>query len=65
MKKQKQSARGRYISADKFLRVLSNLGAEITSGKQRIRVGKVDNSIIIYANGGTVNITFNEEGGNV
>lgn len=63
MKKNSKSARGRYLSADKLQRVLSNLGAEITSGKQRIRVGQLENSIIIYANGGTVNITFNEKGG--
>lgn len=63
MKKNPQSARGRYVSAEKLQQVLTELGAEITTGKERVRVGRMDNAIIIYANGGTVNITFNEKGG--
>lgn len=61
MKKNPQSAR--YVSAKKLQQVLTELGAEITTGKERVRVGRMDNAIIIYANGGTVNITFNEKGG--
>lgn len=63
MKKNPQSARGRYVSAEKIQQVLTELGTDITTGKERIRVGRMDNAIIIYANGGTVNITFNEKGG--
>ncbi len=63
MTKKSKSASGRYVTADKLQKVLSDLGAEITTGKQRVRVGRMDNALIIYTTGGTVNITFNEKGG--
>ena len=63
MKRKNQSARGRYVSADKIQKTFNQLGLELSSGRKRMRVGKTENSIIIYANGGTVNITF-EKGGN-
>lgn len=63
MKKNSKSGHGRYVSVEKLQQVLAELGTEITTGKQRVRVGRMDNAIIIYANGGTVNITFNEKGG--
>ncbi len=63
MKKNSKSASGRYVTVEKLQKVLSDLGAEITTGKQRVRVGRMNNSIIIYTTGGTVNITFNEKGG--
>lgn len=63
MKKKNQSSRGRYVSAEKVQSTLNQLGVELSSGRKRVRVGRTDNSIIIYANGGTVNITFNGKGG--
>jgi hypothetical protein len=63
MKKKNQSAHGRYVSADKVQSMLNQLGVELASERKRMRVGRTDNAIIIYANGGTVNITFKEKGG--
>lgn len=63
MKKQKGSANGRYVSVEKIQQALANLGLELCSGRKRIRATRSEKSIIIYANGGTVNITFNEKGG--
>ena len=63
MKKQLQSARERYVSAEKVQRIFADLGAELCSGRKRIRATRSENSISIYVNGGTVNITFNEKGG--
>jgi len=63
MKKKNQSAHGRYVSAEKVQSTLNQLGLELSSGRKRMRVGRTENAIIIYANGGTVNITFNGKGG--
>ena len=63
MKNQKQRASGRYLSAEKVQDLFTNLGLEISSGRKRIRASRSDNAIIIHINGGTVNVTFNEEGG--
>jgi len=63
MKKKNQSAHGRYVSAKKLQSVLNQLGEELASGRKRMRVDRTDNAIIIYANGGTVNISFNGKGG--
>lgn len=63
MKKKNYSAHGRYVSAEKVQKTLNQLGVELSSGRKRVRVGRTENSIIIYANGGTVNITFNGKGG--
>lgn len=63
MKKYSQSGRGRYVSAQKVQQMFANLGLELCSGRKRIRAARSEKSIIIYANGGTVNISFNEKGG--
>ena len=63
MKKQNQSARGRYVSAEKVQELFAQLGIELCAGRKRIRAARNDKSISIYVNGGTVNITFNEKGG--
>lgn len=63
MKNQNRRARGRYVSAEKVQQMFTNLGIELCSGRKRIRATRSEKSIIIYANGGTVNISFNEEGG--
>ena len=63
MTKQSQSARGRYVSAEKVQELIAQLGIELCSGRKRIRAAHSENSISIYVNGGTVNITFNEKGG--
>jgi len=63
MSNQKKSARGRYVSAQKVQQLFESLGIELCSGKKRIRAARNDKSIIIYVNGGTVNISFNEKGG--
>ena len=63
MKKQSQSARGRYVSAEKIQQALAQLGIELCAGRKRIRAARSDKSISIYVNGGTVDITFNEKGG--
>ena len=63
MKKQIQSPRGRYVSAEKVQQLFADLGIELCSGRKRIRATRSDKSISIYVNGGTVNITFNEKGG--
>lgn len=62
MKKQTQSHRGHYVSAEKVQQLFANLGIELSSGRKRIRATRSDKSISIYVNGGTVNITFNEKG---
>ena len=59
MTKQSQSARGRYVSAEKVQELFAQLGIELCAG----RAARSDKSISIYVNGGTVNITFNEKGG--
>lgn len=63
MKKQDQRVRGRYVSAEKVQQMFANLGIELCSGRKRIRATRSNQSISIYVNGGTVNITFNEKGG--
>lgn len=63
MKKKNQSVHGRYVSVEKLQSVLNQLGEELASGHKRMRVDRTDNAIIIYANGGSVNITFNGKGG--
>lgn len=63
MKKNSQSPRGRYVSAEKVQKIFADLGIELCSGRKRIRATQSDKSISIYVNGGTVNITFNEKGG--
>ena len=63
MRKSNQSARGRYVSAEKVQELFARLGIELCSGRKRIRTARSENSISIYVNGGTVNITFNEKGG--
>lgn len=63
MKKKNQSAYGRYVSVEKVQKTLNQLGLELASGRKRMRVGRTDNAIIIYANGGTVNIIFTRKGG--
>ncbi len=65
MSKQKQSARERYVSAEKIQQVFAQLGIELCAGRKRIRATQSEKSISIYVNGGTVNITFNEKGGKV
>lgn len=62
-RKQAQSARGRYVSAEKVQELFAQLGIELCAGRKRIRAARSDKSISIYVNGGTVNITFNEKGG--
>lgn len=63
MKKENQRAHGRYVSVDKIQQMLIKLGAELCSGHKRAHVAKEGKTIFIYTNGGSVNITFNEEGG--
>ncbi|RGT32205.1 hypothetical protein [Bacteroides clarus] len=63
MTKPNQSTRGRYVSAEKVQELFVLLGIELCSGRKRIRAARSENSISIYVNGGTVNITFNEKGG--
>lgn len=63
MKKQAQSARGRYVSAEKVQQALAQLGIELCAGRKRIRAARSEKSISFFINGGTVNITFNEKGG--
>lgn len=65
MSKQKQSARERYVSAEKLQQVFAQLGIELCAGRKQIRATQSKRSISIYVNGGTVNITFNEKGGKV
>lgn len=63
MKKQSQSARGRYVSAEKIQQAFAQLGIELCAGRKRIRAARSEKSISFFINGGTVNITFNEKGG--
>lgn len=63
MKKENQRAHGRYVSVDKIQQMLVKLGAELCDGRKRAHVAKEGNTILIYTNGGSVNITFNEKGG--
>ena len=64
MKKQSQSPREGYVSAEKIQQVFAQLGIELCAGRKRIRAARSDKSISIYVNGGTVNITFNAKGDN-
>lgn len=45
MKKQAQSARGRYVSAEKVQQALAQLGIELCAGRKRIRAARSDKSI--------------------
>lgn len=63
MKKVNQSGRGRYVSAEKVQQMFANLGIELCSGRKRIRAARSEKSIVIYVNGGTLNVSFNEKGG--
>ena len=63
MRNQNQRAGGRYVSAEKVQEMFANLGIELCSGRKRIRASRDANAIVIHVNGGTVNITFNEKGG--
>ena len=63
MKKKNQSANGRYISVEKLQKALSNICLEVAEGNERLRVNKSHRGIEIHAKGGTLNITFNEKGG--
>lgn len=65
MSKKNQSARGRYVSAEKVQELFAQLGIELCAGRKRIRAARSEKSISIYVNGGTVNITFNEKGGEI
>lgn len=65
MKKNSLCVSGRYLSAEKVQDLFTNLGLEISSGRKRIRASRSENAIVIHVNGGTVNITFNEKGGEV
>lgn len=48
MKKQAQSARGRYVSAEKVQELFAQLGIELCAGRKRIRAARSDKSISIY-----------------
>ena len=51
MKKQPQSARGRYVSAEKVQELFAQLGIELCAGRKRIRAARSDitfNFITIY-----------------
>lgn len=63
MKNRNSSERGRYVSAEKIQELFAQLGIELCAGRKRIRAARSEKSISIYVNGGTVNISFNEEGG--
>lgn len=63
MKKNPKSNCGRYVPAEKVQKMFADLGAELSSGRKRIRASRSDNSISIFINGGSVNITFVEKGG--
>ena len=45
MRKQAQSARGRYVSAEKVQELFAQLGIELCSGRKRIRTARSENSI--------------------
>ena len=47
MKKQPQSARGRYVSAEKVQELFAQLGIELCAGRKRIRAARSDKSISI------------------
>ena len=64
MKKKNQSASGRYISVEKLQKALSNICLEVAEGNEQLRVNKSHRGIVIHTNGGIINITFNEKGGN-
>lgn len=63
MKKENQLVHGRYVSVDKIRQMLVKLGAELCDGHKGAHVAQEGKTILIYINGGSVNITFNEEGG--
>lgn len=65
MTKKTQNVRERCVSAEKIQQVFAQLGIELCAGRKRIRATQSEKSISIYVNGGTVNITFNEKGGQV
>lgn len=60
MNKPKQSRR---VSSKKLRRALTELADEICSAQDRITVSLVGSTFGIHLEGGTINITINEEGG--
>ena len=63
MRNQKKRVNRREISVEKLQKVLSNFCLELASGQESIAVGRTKNVIVIYADGGTMNISFGKEGG--
>lgn len=64
MKKQNLRANGGYVlSVEKVKQIFANLGIVVCAGRKRIRAARSENTIIIYADWGIVNISVNEKGG--
>lgn len=64
MKKEKQHVNRRYVSVAKVQKMLHELALELCSGHKHLQADCEGTTIVIYTNGGSVNISFNKEGGN-
>lgn len=60
MKNERSAGRERTITASKFRRAMAELSEELTAGADDVRLSMAGNTFIIHLDGGTINITINE-----
>lgn len=65
MKKEKRHSNGRSVSVEKVQKMLHELALELCSGRKHLQADCQGTTIVIYTNGGSVNISFNKEGGSI
>ncbi|WP_289124613.1 hypothetical protein [uncultured Bacteroides sp.] len=63
MTNERKRANGRYVSVEKVQKMLHELALELCSGRKHLQADRQGTTIVIYTNGGSVNISFNKEGG--
>lgn len=63
MTNERKRANGRYVSVEKVQKMLHELALELCSGRKYLQADRQGTTIVIYTNGGSVNISFNKEGG--
>lgn len=64
MSNKNKSANRRYVSVEKLQQLFAKVITEIADGSDALCVGKGSKGIVIYVeNRGTLNLTYNEEGG--
>lgn len=64
MSNKNKSANRRYVSVEKLQEIFSKIISEIADGSDSLCVSKKNRGIVIHVeNHGTLNLTYNEEGG--